>query len=178
MKMQCTCGHVIVDQTDYLRYKGHMISDQDLFDLLDAIDEAVEKSGPEPKDKEKALMRVRFLFSDMAQIFYQCMSCGRLFSENDEFTQESPYNGGSVLSSAFKDQWKRPLAGYWNDEEEESFKGFLTGASMGGKPAPTFNSYPELEEAYWAAFHQLKEQNILRSAHLKKNNGLIHSWSM
>lgn len=53
MKFLCECGHPIYDQTDYLPYKAHVISDQDWFNFLDTIDDAIEKTGPTPEDKEK-----------------------------------------------------------------------------------------------------------------------------
>ncbi len=42
------------DQTDYLSYKAYLVSDQDWFNFIEEIDEAIEKSGPTTKDKESA----------------------------------------------------------------------------------------------------------------------------
>lgn len=59
-------------KTDYLPYKGYIISDQDWFDFLDEIDAAIEKSGPTPKDKENALMKIRNLSINLSKTVYQC----------------------------------------------------------------------------------------------------------
>jgi len=79
MKIKCHCGELIPDTTDYLPYKGYIIPDQDWFNVLDAIDDAVEKSGPEPKEKEKALMAVRSLMIKVSKTAWQCHSCGLLY---------------------------------------------------------------------------------------------------
>ncbi|WP_338542496.1 hypothetical protein [Paenibacillus tundrae] len=42
MHFYCYCGNRISDTTDYLSYKGYVISDQDEFDFLDEIDRAIE----------------------------------------------------------------------------------------------------------------------------------------
>ncbi len=45
MKINCTCQNTIVDQTDYLKNKGYVISATQWFDFWDSIDNAIEKSG-------------------------------------------------------------------------------------------------------------------------------------
>ena len=42
MKIKCTCGEFIPDQTDFLLYKARIIGDKNYFDFLDTIDEAIE----------------------------------------------------------------------------------------------------------------------------------------
>ncbi|QQS28341.1 MAG: hypothetical protein IPM47_15965 [Sphingobacteriales bacterium] len=49
-KFLCDCGQVIFDQADYIRYKGHIIADQDYMDFFDEIEkgdfmEMVEKGS-------------------------------------------------------------------------------------------------------------------------------------
>jgi len=40
-KLGCVCGHVIVDQTDQIPYKASFITDVDLFDFYDAVDDTM-----------------------------------------------------------------------------------------------------------------------------------------
>ncbi|WP_241775545.1 hypothetical protein [Acinetobacter venetianus] len=40
-KLGCVCGHVIVDQTNYIPYKASFITDVDLFDFYDAVDSTI-----------------------------------------------------------------------------------------------------------------------------------------
>lgn len=84
MKINCHCGNLIVDQTDSLPCKGYIIPDQERFNLMDAIDNAIEKSGPSEKDKERACMRIRSLFNKVSKTAWQCSSCGALYIEDNQ----------------------------------------------------------------------------------------------
>lgn len=77
MKIRCTCDYLIIDQTDYLKYKGYLISDTQWFDFWDAIDAAVETSGPSPKQKEAAVMKLRKM--DVFKTLWECSNCGKLY---------------------------------------------------------------------------------------------------
>lgn len=79
MKFTCICGAVIRDQSDYLPNKAHVVPDECYFDLLDFIDDAIEKSGPTAADKEAAAMRVRGKIHDFTKLMYQCSRCGRIY---------------------------------------------------------------------------------------------------
>ncbi|MHA7966802.1 hypothetical protein ACX93W_22070 [Paenibacillus sp. CAU 1782] len=109
MHFKCQCGYVIRDITDHLPYKGHLVSDQDFFDLLDEIDKAIENSGPSPEEKEEAIMKARSSFYDLTKTIYQCSSCGNLFfDEGNELITFSPHPvncGKQLLQSAKGDKW-------------------------------------------------------------------------
>ena len=94
MKLECECGKLIVDQTDFLSFKGYLISDQDYFGYLEAIDEVIEKTGSTKNDKEKACMAVRSLNGQLFKITYQCSDCGSIYiSDSDgNFHQYMPKN--------------------------------------------------------------------------------------
>ncbi|KRF03366.1 hypothetical protein ASG89_23275 [Paenibacillus sp. Soil766] len=78
MKIRCRCGDIIVDQTDFHSNKGYIISDQDFFDFLEGVDNAIEKSGQKAKDKERAIMSIRYLIGELQRTIYQCFTCGRM----------------------------------------------------------------------------------------------------
>lgn len=82
VKIKCHCGGVIVDQTDYLPHKAHLIPDQEWFDLLEVIDDAIERSGPDAKAKEAACMAVHSVIHRMARLAWQCRECGRLYIDD------------------------------------------------------------------------------------------------
>jgi hypothetical protein len=90
MKIKCTCGEIIRDQTDYLPNKAHVIGDKDYFDLLDRIDEAVETAS---SDKDKALMAIRI--GEPSRLAWECMSCGRLYFDDGQggLVEYAPQNG-------------------------------------------------------------------------------------
>jgi hypothetical protein len=92
MKIKCECKNIIVDQTDYLRYKGHLISDTQWFDFWDSIDEAIERSGNSKKEKEAACMQLRK--QPFFRTLWECMHCGKLYIEggNGDLIAYSPDN--------------------------------------------------------------------------------------
>ncbi|MEZ4850629.1 MAG: hypothetical protein R3B93_18845 [Bacteroidia bacterium] len=92
MKIKCTCNHLIIDQTDYLKHKGYLISDTQWFDFWDAIDGAIEQSGPSSKEKEAAAMRLRK--KDIFKVLWECTNCGKLYvdGKNGELISYSPDN--------------------------------------------------------------------------------------
>jgi len=180
MKIKCECGGVIVDQTDFLPYKAHMISDQDWFDFLDAVDYAIEKSGPTSKEKESSLMGIRRLAIKLTRFIYQCASCGRLFIENENheletFIKQEPYEGKQILASALGENWKRTLIGDWQESRNGTFKGYLWCMDVKSDECG-FDNWKQLEDKYYSIFHELKSKDVLRSALLKKNYEVIHSW--
>ncbi len=79
MKINCLCGGAIIDQSDYLPDKAHIIPDENYFPLLESIDDAIEKSGPSAAEKEAAAMHIRRLIGDISKRIYQCSDCGRIY---------------------------------------------------------------------------------------------------
>lgn len=80
MKILCHCGATILDQTDALPHKAHVIPDQVWFDLLDEIDvRVIDSLAAGRLDAESAKMQVRILIGDARRSAYECTACGRLF---------------------------------------------------------------------------------------------------
>jgi hypothetical protein len=84
MKIAFQCGATIYDQTDQLPQKAHFVRDEDWFDVLDSIDDAIERSGPTAKEKEAACMKVRRLIGNLARSAWQCRACGRVYIDDQE----------------------------------------------------------------------------------------------
>ncbi len=84
MKIECACGALIVDQTDDLPHKAHVIPDQEWNAVLEAIDAAIEQSGPSAREKEAACMAVRTLLIRTARQAWQCAACGRVYVDDRE----------------------------------------------------------------------------------------------
>ncbi|WP_291869379.1 hypothetical protein [Maribacter sp.] len=97
MKIKCTCGELIRDQTDYLKHKAHLIPDIHWFDFWNAIDAAIEKSGTSKKDKEEACMQLRK--QNMFRRLWECTNCGKLYIDNANYnlvsysSDSNKYNG-------------------------------------------------------------------------------------
>lgn len=79
MKIKCPCGNIIVDQTDYLRIKGYLISDTQWFDLWDSIDEEIEQSKKTKQEETNFQLKKQKLF----RLLWECNNCGKLFIDGD-----------------------------------------------------------------------------------------------
>ena len=84
MKIQCPCGELVHDAGDGLPNKAHFIADQDWEAFWEAVDAAVERSGPSPRAKEAAVMRLRGL--GVFRQAWQCRHCGRLHLDDTPST--------------------------------------------------------------------------------------------
>lgn len=83
MKIRCHCGASIVDQTDDLPHKGHLIPDQEWFAAYDAIDDEVIDPVAEGRlGKKAAYQMARRIISRSARLMWECRTCGRLFIDD------------------------------------------------------------------------------------------------
>ena len=90
MKIRCSCGELIVDQTDDLAHKAHIIGDKDYFDFLDTVDDAIEQlSG----NKQDLCMKIRR--AEPSRPAWECSFCGRLYlnDKNGNLVEYIPQNG-------------------------------------------------------------------------------------
>ena len=75
----CSCGYRFLNSTDNRSYVARILADQDYDAFFDLIDAAVEKSGPTPLDKERAVMDLRVsLFAKHPHV-WQCLQCGIVY---------------------------------------------------------------------------------------------------
>ncbi|MFH1812475.1 MAG: hypothetical protein ABIJ09_27330 [Pseudomonadota bacterium] len=107
MWFECDCGREIKDNGDGLSYKARWIADEDWCSFWDAIDDAVEKSGPTPREKTRACLglRKKFLFKAL----YQCPDCGRVHVDGDEddvltFEPDDENDKKHILSRTRRDE--------------------------------------------------------------------------
>ncbi len=81
MKIQCSCGHLITDGGDGLAHKAHIIPDQNLFPLFDAIDRVLQFECTTPGAREAACTRVRSMITEASRRAHSCSKCGRLYMD-------------------------------------------------------------------------------------------------
>jgi hypothetical protein len=104
-KFGCTCGHAIVDQTDYLAYKGQALKDQDheaffagsadaLVEFLAGVrsGDLAEWHGKWPflcgkTDKHVAWTLMAWFWRQFAVDVYECGQCGRLWVQEGTESQ-------------------------------------------------------------------------------------------
>jgi len=78
VKIKCQCGFLIIDSTDGLRQKAHVIPDQVWDPLWTAIDKVIETRGVSEKERESACMKLRDLVGKDRRSAWQCANCGSL----------------------------------------------------------------------------------------------------
>ena len=84
MKIKCYCGSLIIDQTDYLPWKGHLIPDQKWFSTFNAIDELIDAVANGQMGKEDAYNRARTILRRSSRLMWQCRECGRLHIDGSD----------------------------------------------------------------------------------------------
>jgi len=105
LKLGCHCGAVIVDQTDDLPQKGHLIPDQEWFATYDAIDDEVINPLAEGQlSREEAYHLARQIISRQARLMWQCQACGRLYIDDQQnelqcYVPESEQTAREILRS-------------------------------------------------------------------------------
>ena len=180
MFIVCRCGHRIHDSTDYLPYKGHIISDRDFFDFLEMAENAI-KSGE--KDKEKLIDEI-YDFAFMGKVIYQCSECGSLYIQDEKgnlnFFSAEAKSSKNLMKSVYGGKWKGFLEGCWYDKKPDWYNchGMIFLDTDDEKyNSMFFDDFEEFEKAYYSIFEELKSKNIIRSASLKVNNKKVHQWN-
>lgn len=84
MKINCSCGNVLIDSTDRLPFKAYILPDQNFFPLLDSIDKLIESNK---KDRHALCMAMRREVIQAIKQAWQCSSCGNLYLDHQEKTQ-------------------------------------------------------------------------------------------
>jgi hypothetical protein len=196
MKIDCPCGNVLRDQTDYLPYKAYFVADQDFEDLLDGIKqqlaEIFTQAAGTPAAADPAQLLGRVLWAAMPsrrRIMYQCRNCGRLCLDDPDDPRDLQW---------FKpddDEWKLVLAsvregskegmknlvGHWDPSRSYGRLWFdpLAGEKGGFEE---FDDRGDLETRYYELFELLKADGRLAGARLgigTEGESIrdVHNWS-
>lgn len=180
MHFYCKCGCRISDTTDMIPYKGHIIADQDWYDMWDGLRELVTS---EAADREKKFDEL-FYGSIAAKCVYQCQECGALYLEgqNNQLTAFMAEGGTDthLLESCLGNRWKGHLYAEWKEEPEDwdpPRKGTIF-VEVNGEQRNTYfyDEYGAFEDAYYRLLHELKDI-CLRSASLKVRNTRTGAWT-
>jgi hypothetical protein len=162
-KLQCTCGHVISDITDSLRYKASFIADQDMEEYMDQI---------EQKEYHQIVYDTMHFWNTM----FQCTSCGNIILFNKkgrfDFSPVHDHSSQNVLMSVYGENWKGGYlyADFKNDSGEVYW---YTNADEGSKRNLSLDN---LRRFYHDKQKELLEKNILASSRLKVNNEVEHEY--
>lgn len=78
----CDCGEGrFITATDNLSYRAYFIPDQEYDEFSGKVDDAIEKSGPTRKDKDRACMAWR---EHTMLCVWQCYACGSVYIESPD----------------------------------------------------------------------------------------------
>lgn len=160
-KFQCSCGHIIRDNTDYLSYKAHYIADQDFYDFLDELEEGSIDD----------FASISFKYT---RDIYQCTLCNNIFIFKGNFFYEfKPIkeNSHNLLVSSKNEKWSGFLRGYfikgkgeiyWETNQQQDF---LTGLTR-----------EQVELTYYQKFNELLSLGVLRDSFLNIDGVMTHEY--
>jgi|GEM_PF-943533 len=163
-KILCTCGQIIVDQSDLIRNKAHVIADQDYMDFFDEVE-------------EKGFMEMTNKAVKYFNEIFQCHNCNSLLvfrqdiNEYTFFTPEDKNKSNQLLRSYLGDKWLGVMSAnftngqggiFWSTNLESGFRQNL--------------SLQELKELYQNKFDELLRLKILRHSFLRIDNKIEHSF--
>lgn len=107
MKIRCQCGFVILDGTDELPQKAHLLPDQEWLTAFDRLEGIVTAVARGELGAELACQRVTEVVCTPARLMWQCRSCGRLYVDGHDrqlhcFTPEGTAFDRELLRGAPK----------------------------------------------------------------------------
>lgn len=181
MHFRCYCGYDFHDSSDFLRFKGHIIADQD----LDDFDKAVEDYHISKDEYLDGLCNMRTV--------YQCPHCGIVYINNADnelaaFVPSQFFDMNSIsdrivedpdkcwekncsmLQSAKGELWRGWLEAEWNDAKNDREDIPLRRISV----TLNSNQYDSYNKKYYDSLEELKADFIRLSEELASKN-LIRS---
>lgn len=162
-KILCDCGEIIFDQTDFIKNKAHIISDQDYMDFFEEV------------ENKEFLGMTSNAIKYFTEIF-QCNNCrGLMILKPDNkkafFLPKDKEKSKDILSSYLGEKWLGTMSAdftngqgeiYWNTNLESGFRQKL--------------SLHELKEIYRKKFEELSKLNILRNSFLRIDSRIEHKF--
>lgn len=175
-KIRCYCDNIISDSTDYIRYKGYIIADQDENDYFDSIEKIIKSDNP-----DKNSLMCDFLCDFDTKTIYQCTECGRLYiEENNKLFCFKPENHSNtkILNSVHGEKWKGFLHAEWNDKKYEwqEYKGYVYANINYSCESVHSDDRQEIIDSYYRLLEKLKKAGVIRYATLRINRKIIHEW--
>ena len=85
MKINCHCGEQISDTSDYISHKAHLIPDQDIYGVMDGLDdEVIDRVASGELSVQDAYMVSRRILYSPIRTMWQCFECGRLYIDGPD----------------------------------------------------------------------------------------------
>ena len=163
-KILCTCGQIIVDQSDFIKNKAHIIADQDYVDFFEEV---------ENKDFMETTSKARKYFNEI----FQCNNCNSLIifkrdkNKGIFFSPEKKEDSGRILRSYLGNNWLGTMSANFTNGQGEIF--WTTNFESGFRQNL---SLLELKEFYKNKFEELSKLKILRHSFLKIEHKIEHKF--
>jgi hypothetical protein len=191
MKIGCPCGGVIADNSDCIPYKATFVADRDHDDMLDEIVRVATShaerlvastSGDSPLSSSDHLwIDISTAIWKYSRAMYQCTGCGRLAIDDSKnnvyvsyFSPDNPNQTRFFLNSIHGAQWKGHLTASWSGSDEVGSVWWDVGE--GDRGWERFADWEAVESRYRTLFDIKQRAGLLRSAFLRKNDTILHSW--
>lgn len=172
MRFRCSCGNLVTDTTDYIPYKGYVVSDTDFEDFFEAMER-------QARGQDLGILQDPFFYM---QSFYQCEECGRLWFDD-------PKRSGHLVSFRPDDNdppkvtrasegadWKGFLRGFYLSKFSK--EGHIVYHDYEGEHYEYFDNPEKLKDCFRERFESLKEQGRIESAWLNYEGETIFSWHL
>ena len=163
-KILCTCGQIIVDQSDFIKNKARIIADQDYVDFFEDV---------ENNDFIEMTRKAKKYFNEV----FQCDNCNSLiiFKQDKNkkvfFRPENDEDSSQILRSYLGNNWLGTMSANFTNGQGEIF--WTTNFESGFRQNL---SLIELKEFYKKKFKELSELKILRCSFLKIDNKIEHKF--
>ena len=182
MHLYCKCGYRFANAGDSLAYKGSILADQDVKELVEILE-----YGEQPHDDDLELFAPA---CDLIErVMFQCPECGRLYVEDSDYSflqfvpcedaEPSPEVNRRLLISAHGKHWRGCLYADWKNPKPDylEHKGYIEPLVNVEYDRLEFDDYNAFEARYFEIFEELKGKEILEYAVLRVNGVKKHTWS-
>lgn len=167
MKISCICGSRIIDTSDNLPNKAHLVPDQD-------FDAACLGEDPIPAE-----LRRWDDVTDQVRSIWQCEDCGRLCLDGPNglvwFRAESGAPAAGLLQSVYGERWSGPLRGHWNAATGSGELFWTEGA--GESHFEDIGDFTALVRRYDEVFADLHARGLVRDAFLNADGRQVRYWA-
>jgi len=161
-KILCNCGQFIIDQSDFIRNKAHILADQDYFDFFEEIENS------EWNELTKIASKY---FSEI----FQCDNCNNIIILKDnkryDFSPLDKEKSSKILTSYLEQKWLGTMSANFRNGKGEIF--WSTNSESGFRQNLTLD---ELKQLYNLKFKELKGLKILRHSFLNIDGNIEHKF--
>lgn len=133
--IRCKCDYIIYDNTDYIPYKAHIISDKEKYDLFEMVSDLINSKYSNKEELvDEFYSKVGTIPECVIRLktTFQCPQCGRIYIENkkgNEFCVFVPENHEEKNLYDFEGDMEFSISSYEESSEASSLKDYISEAN-------------------------------------------------